>query len=64
MTQELVHFMHGKESGPGGSQIAALATVARAAGAPKVLTTPTPLIRRSGWSNYSTPTSTDRARCR
>lgn len=30
MTVGLVHFMHGKESGPGGSKIAALAAVARA----------------------------------
>lgn len=29
MTNGLVHFMHGKESGPGGSKIAALAEVAR-----------------------------------
>jgi predicted esterase len=28
MAQGLVHFMHGKESGPGGSKIAALASVA------------------------------------
>jgi len=32
MTQGLIHFMHGKESGPGGSKIAALASVARARG--------------------------------
>jgi pimeloyl-ACP methyl ester carboxylesterase len=31
-TTGLVHFMHGKESGPGGSKIAALAAVARAHG--------------------------------
>jgi pimeloyl-ACP methyl ester carboxylesterase len=31
-TTGLVHFMHGKESGPGGSKIAALAGVARARG--------------------------------
>jgi pimeloyl-ACP methyl ester carboxylesterase len=30
MAQGLVHFMHGKESGPGGSKIAALASVAKA----------------------------------
>lgn len=30
MTQGLVHFMHGKESGPRGSKIAALASVAQA----------------------------------
>lgn len=30
MSAGLVHFMHGKESGPGGSKIAALAQVARA----------------------------------
>lgn len=30
MAQGLVHFMHGKESGPGGRKIAALAAVARA----------------------------------
>ncbi|MGJ7917817.1 YqiA/YcfP family alpha/beta fold hydrolase [Massilia sp. LXY-6] len=30
MTSGLVHFMHGKESGPGGNKIAALAEVARA----------------------------------
>jgi predicted esterase YcpF (UPF0227 family) len=30
MAQGLVHFMHGKESGPGGSKIAALASVAQA----------------------------------
>lgn len=30
MAQGLIHFMHGKESGPGGSKIAALAAVARA----------------------------------
>lgn len=30
MAQGLVHFMHGKESGPAGSKIAALASVARA----------------------------------
>lgn len=29
MTQGLVHFMHGKESGPAGNKIAALASVAR-----------------------------------
>ena len=29
MARGLVHFMHGKESGPGGSKIAALASVAR-----------------------------------
>lgn len=29
MARGLVHFMHGKESGPGGSKIAALATVAQ-----------------------------------
>jgi alpha-beta hydrolase superfamily lysophospholipase len=29
MTQGLIHFVHGKESGPGGSKIAALAGVAR-----------------------------------
>lgn len=32
MAQGLVHFMHGKESGPGGRKIAALAAVARARG--------------------------------
>jgi pimeloyl-ACP methyl ester carboxylesterase len=32
MAQGLIHFMHGKESGPGGSKIAALASVARARG--------------------------------
>jgi pimeloyl-ACP methyl ester carboxylesterase len=31
-TTGLVHFMHGKESGPGGSKIAALAAVARTHG--------------------------------
>jgi len=31
-TMGLVHFMHGKESGPGGSKIAALAAVARTRG--------------------------------
>jgi hypothetical protein len=30
MAPGLIHFMHGKESGPGGSKIAALAGVARA----------------------------------
>lgn len=29
MTQGLIHFMHGKESGPGGSKIAALSGAAR-----------------------------------
>lgn len=32
MAQGLVHFMHGKESGPGGSKITELASVARARG--------------------------------
>lgn len=32
MTRGLVHFMHGKESGPAGAKIAALAEVARARG--------------------------------
>lgn len=32
MAQGLVHFMHGKESGPGGSKITKLASVARARG--------------------------------
>jgi predicted esterase len=32
MTHGLVHFMHGKESGPGGSKIAALAGVAQRQG--------------------------------
>ena len=31
-TMGLVHFMHGKESGPGGSKIVALAAVARTRG--------------------------------
>jgi predicted esterase len=32
MAQRLIHFMHGKESGPGGSKIAALVGVGRARG--------------------------------
>lgn len=32
MTTGMVHFMHGKESGSGGSKIAALAAVARTRG--------------------------------
>jgi pimeloyl-ACP methyl ester carboxylesterase len=32
MAQGLIHFIHGKESGPGGSKIAALADVAQARG--------------------------------